>query len=495
MLIHRFVTIMQRSMFPRRLLAFGAAFALVHFPARAVDVVPPEVEKAILAENWREVVQLLPGVETNEASATLRLIKGHACLALNQNNESFSLFLSVKSRKEHTQYQDWAISFKNRNPDKAAAFYFEGDAFARLTNWARAEKAFNDALKIEPTSSLCQNARGVVYAQQDKILLAKTDFSEAAKNRGIQLADSHANAGYLWIQRKEDAKKAQEEFIKALAISPQCALALHGKGCAELVSGSYESAADDLKKADEHGDSFVDVLFANEAHYAIYALGVKPGTLFADLKNPAMSLSERVDKADLFSSARTWFSLASQMDKANFIPFNQHVRDWASGVGLSTMGKMYAQGGASEITDFKNQNPQLNNVISVEASHWSSPGSAGSSRLNIEAGKIIFNEMANALPSVSDPKTYLPTLASGLVHQDVKLAADYLSTGAELRHVSLPAIQGVYGSSSPVLDRVVPDHNAAGVFAGMRLQDGNWPFKPLYGLGYGLDTNVVRVAE
>jgi hypothetical protein len=87
-LVYRFATNLLTHASARKLLAIFAAFLLFHPSAWAADAVPPQVVKAILNENWKEVVQFLPGVETNGASASLRLIKGHACLALNQKLHS-----------------------------------------------------------------------------------------------------------------------------------------------------------------------------------------------------------------------------------------------------------------------------------------------------------------------------------------------------------------------------------------------------------------------
>ena len=56
--------------------------------AQPAQIVDKKVEDAILVEDWKKVADKLGAVDPETPSPILRLIKGHACLALNRNNES-----------------------------------------------------------------------------------------------------------------------------------------------------------------------------------------------------------------------------------------------------------------------------------------------------------------------------------------------------------------------------------------------------------------------
>jgi tetratricopeptide (TPR) repeat protein len=227
----------------RKLLSLFAAFVFLHPFVRAADAVPPGVEKAILSEDWKQVALLLPGVETNGASATLRLIKGQACLALNRNNESLRLFVGATAKADLEGYDAWAASFSALHPDRPIASYLKGDALARLGKWNQALVAFNDALKLSPHHSLSLNARGVLFARKGDFDNAGEDFRAAAA-ANPRLADPVANQGFRLLQMKAGAQSAASHFTNAIGISSNSfALAEFGKGCAFFALGDWGAAA------------------------------------------------------------------------------------------------------------------------------------------------------------------------------------------------------------------------------------------------------------
>ena len=63
------------------------------FSATEVNV---SITKAVLSQDWQGVAELLRSVSTQTESPVLRLLKAHACLNLNRNNESLCLFLSAR---------------------------------------------------------------------------------------------------------------------------------------------------------------------------------------------------------------------------------------------------------------------------------------------------------------------------------------------------------------------------------------------------------------
>jgi len=236
-----------------RLLIWAAAtFCLINLltspGAAGNSSVSPALEQAVLAENWAQVIDLLKEVNPQTPSPVLRLIKGHACLALNRNNESICLFLSVASPEGHQEWEKWAQGVIQKTPDKPIGHYFLGDARARLKEWDLALKAFAQALALKPQNALVLNGRGATFAAQGNWDHALVDFDEATR-AAPALADAHASLGALWVQRRQGPQAAVAAYNQALKYSPNFALGLNGRGCAYFALGKWDKAFEDLKSA------------------------------------------------------------------------------------------------------------------------------------------------------------------------------------------------------------------------------------------------------
>lgn len=230
--------------------------------AENIQDMDAQTEIAILAEDWAKVANLLTSVDTETSSPVLRLIKAHAQLASNQNNESLCLFLSTSSEDEINQWQKWSEDFAEQYPQKAIAHYFKGDAFARLRQWDLALETFNQALELHPNHPLILNARGLTYAAKEEYDLASVDFYIATKISHF-FADAYANSGSLCIQRSEGAEGALEAFDQALDLSPDFALALNGRAAARIAIGNWKNwkeAENDLEKVGTYSEDCLSVV-------------------------------------------------------------------------------------------------------------------------------------------------------------------------------------------------------------------------------------------
>jgi tetratricopeptide (TPR) repeat protein len=224
--------------------------------ARPDPLLDLKVQESILAEDWTKVTDLLGPDDSLKAPAVARLIKGHACLALNRNNESLCLFLSVTSEsdlKNLKKWKEWAQKFTKQNPKSPIAHYFKGDAFARLEQWDSALVAFDKGLKLDSTHVLLLNAKGVTHAAKGEWDTAYVYLAKAA-TADTSFADAYANLGALRIQMKTAAKGAYEWFSQAVRISPDFALAVNGRGCAQYARGYWDSAQVDFEEAGEKAD-------------------------------------------------------------------------------------------------------------------------------------------------------------------------------------------------------------------------------------------------
>lgn len=168
---------------------------------------------------------------------------------MNQNNESLCLFLSVSSEDDLKKWLKWSHDFTTQNPRIAIAYYFKGDALARLQEWDSALIAINKALELYPNHPMVLNARGVMYASKKEWDLALIDFHMATK-ASSSFADAYSNYGTMYIQKKEGAEGALEWSNRALEISPDFILALNTRGCAKLILHEWDEAQQDFQYAE-----------------------------------------------------------------------------------------------------------------------------------------------------------------------------------------------------------------------------------------------------
>jgi len=201
-------------------------------PANAI--LPPEIEKAVLAEDWGKVSELI-GKIAPDAPVVQMLVMGHACLALNRNNDSVLLFLTASGPDDLKNWNKWAATFKQSHHDSAIAHYFVGDSLARLGQYDQAIASFSTGLNAQSNHALLLNAQGVCYARTGKLSESRTFFDAAIKASGGKIADPHANIGASWIQTKDGAEGAEASFDKAIRLSPGFAFATHGRLCSRLV--------------------------------------------------------------------------------------------------------------------------------------------------------------------------------------------------------------------------------------------------------------------
>lgn len=212
----------------------------------SIDV---KMEKSLLAEDWKYVIDNYSSSEELNSSPILRAIKGHACLALNRNNESLLLFLSITHDSATTAWNIWSQKFLERNSTSPIAHYFRGDALARRGEFDLAVQSFTQALKYKTNFALALNARGVVYSSLKEWNKAYNDLEEACKI-DTTFAEAFGSHGTLLVIKKASASDDTYDFFnKALAISPQFALALNGRGCAAYGRIKWEEANRDFAAA------------------------------------------------------------------------------------------------------------------------------------------------------------------------------------------------------------------------------------------------------
>lgn len=278
-------------------------------PAKVEDRgVTPAVEAALLREDWREVAGQLKDVTAKTRSPVLRLLKGHACLALNRNNESVCLFLSVTDDGLHV-WRDWTERLAGEQESRAAALYLRGDALARLGEWKAAEQSLGQAILLKPGVGLAHNARGVVYALLGELVKARVDFAEAVHCSQSSFADAYAGIGALRAHKKSGIEGAVKAFDKAIKLSPGFALALHGKACVRTANAGRLSEDDMASLVPPQGryasERLSDLMRANAERIRAFWEGRESDYFLAMLdagEDAGTTISGAVSRSDPFSS-------------------------------------------------------------------------------------------------------------------------------------------------------------------------------------------------
>lgn len=270
------------------LLLMGVAFPIA-VNAEQDRAATRQFEAALLKEDWPGVTNAL---RSDSLSPVERLVKAHAYLAQNQNNDSVCLFLSVSSSDELQAWKQWTLAFAQNNRDKAIAHYLKGDALARLEEWQAALEAFDTALRSQANHPLVLNAKGVVSAIQGN---DATSYFDAAIQAKLDFADAYASWGAMYIQKKSGRQGALDLSSKALDISHDFTLAMITHASAEFVDGKWEKAQEGFAKASEKAGCVKEFTAENAARIVEYMNG-KESLQVASLpaEQAGMELSRRV---------------------------------------------------------------------------------------------------------------------------------------------------------------------------------------------------------
>lgn len=296
----------------------------------AAAPVDEKLEQALLAGDWPQVAGLLAPVDERSPSPVLRFVKGHACLALNRNNESLCLFQSVSTDTQRLEWEAWTRDFLARHPDAAVARYLHGDGLARLRNWNDALAAFEGAEGPDHRfDALVFNARAVVQAARQDWTHARVDLERAAQ-ADPAFADAHASLGTMLLQKSAGKQELLPAFGRALERSPDFALAINGRGCSKMILGDLDGAGEDLKRAKERSGDCAGSLDAASVLNLVQLASFRADATQAMLAGMArveegMSLERRTEL--MSGMNRDW---VAQMKGAlnNDISWNRGASSW-----------------------------------------------------------------------------------------------------------------------------------------------------------------------
>lgn len=460
------------------LMLFGTFPSEVY--ARNSDPLSADVDRAFLVEDWERVVSLLISVDQPKLSPIERLVKGHACLATNRNNESLCLFLSVKEDGDLAQWKSWCERLVKESKGAPVAYYALGDACSRLGDWNEALKAFDAALGKKPGWPLTLNAMGVVHAKRDEVAAARVYFTEAIGLSKGRLADAFANAGFLWIQKRENAEAAIEAFDRALAVSPDFALAYQGRGCVKLLLPENKAeAGKDMKLAAEKSACAHKFLDENLVRYAARVNRLDPEEVIASLGAPGTTFRTTYDAEKVGGAAARDFALADTFRKVGLGP----VGDFFGNRGVEKMETIQKYGGDTGIQKWSQQYSNLSSTAQFDLARVEKYNAAA---------KPIEQSVSDVGKQLIGPGVVLAAggqgLGAGLIAGGTAgvVAGNVTQNWSNTHTESIPKIRSTMDSTLTNN----PSSSTLGLGPGgadsamPNWIDGQWPFKPSYGIAY-----------
>ncbi len=156
------------------------------------------------------------------------------------------------------------------------AFVVQGQAALEAGNFSEAEKAFRDAVNLDPGSADAQFRLGNVYIRQGQLAAAETAY-RAAADINPDMASAHLNLGVVYYQM-EQWNKAEEEFRTVLQLAPGDAQALYLLAAVRIQERQYAEAENLLLQAKLAQPDLAEVYYGLGA---LYKLQEKPDEAIA----------------------------------------------------------------------------------------------------------------------------------------------------------------------------------------------------------------------
>jgi tetratricopeptide (TPR) repeat protein len=223
---------------------FGVALLTVSGCKGGDRLLSDSERDAVLGERWQDVVGFEAGSGSPERASVLTILRGHALLALNRNDESLAAFEAFGRGPGVDDWRKWTRELVTGNAGSPVAHYLAADALARSRDVEAAVVAYGEALRLKPDFWLAVDGLAAVRLSlagpspdgNSQALDTLSACVDDAPHR-CRLADAYATTGTCYLRNKRP-DIARRMYEAALRHSPGFAVARLGLACALFSSGA-----------------------------------------------------------------------------------------------------------------------------------------------------------------------------------------------------------------------------------------------------------------
>ena len=154
--------------------------------------------------------------------------------------DRFSKAMVLAKKEDWVGLKNHSIRWTTATPLDADAWYFLGDAYCELEQYAEAIEAYQQALRIKPEDAMVWTNLGLAYADSGQIANAIKAYQQALRlNPEWAVAWRSLGGAY---RESGQLSKAIEAYQRALRSSPEWAGAWRSLGAAYIESDQFSKA-------------------------------------------------------------------------------------------------------------------------------------------------------------------------------------------------------------------------------------------------------------
>ena len=137
----------------------------------------------------------------------------------------------------------------------------QGDRHVSHGNYADALEAYNEALKLDPTSENLYSKRAFTFSLLKQYEQAVSDYSTLIEMKPT-LISAYLSRGSAF-NKLERFKEALQDFNKVIELDPQNSEAFNNRGWSKKGMGDKEGACQDWKTSKKMGNSEAKIILKN----------------------------------------------------------------------------------------------------------------------------------------------------------------------------------------------------------------------------------------
>lgn len=427
------------------------------------------LKEALVSGQWESVLK-----ENGEdrSNAILGFLRAHTLFVENRNEEAICELVH-QDPATLPRYRAFTQTLVERHKNSAVAQYLRGDALARSARWSESIESFRLSLALDANFVPALTARGVARILAGRLQAGKQDLYTASL-LDPKFAEAQAAMGWTLLKEGQSALSALDYFARAAHLSRGYSLAVAGQGLAKLAAGDTESGADDLGSQFRPSGCAVGLLVSN----SLLALSwIRNGGPDEAKDAPGTEIG------------------------VNFFAVTQAMMDLTMKRGLA--GDPHALAATINMFDSGSKNSLLNSMLTKNFGAMD-PGKQidvfnnlrqQSNALNAASKLAGQMQLGLGLIDVGSSLTKTATWQAALAKVVVGGASKF--GGFELQQLQNQlngqqrTIQDIEEQLRPHMQVTMPNvtprttpGGATTSMTGSRLDKGNWPFEPVFGLLY-----------